>query len=110
MNRRSQIRCMAAIVFALFASVLNAQVRGTISGYVRDASSAVVPDASVRLVNEGTGASRDTTTNVDGFYQFLGLAPARIPSRWRTGALSDLRTAAFRSQSIKTCAPMSSSS
>jgi hypothetical protein len=75
MNRHFQVRCIALAIYALLASVLHAQTRGTISGYVRDASSAVIPGATVRLVNEATAAARETTTDSDGFYQFLGLAP-----------------------------------
>ena len=57
------------------ASGLEAQTRGTISGYVRDASNAVIPTAKVSLTNEQTGARRETAANEDGFYQFLGLGP-----------------------------------
>ncbi len=52
-----------------------AQVRGTISGYVKDATEAVLPGARVTLRNEQTGAQRETTSNQEGFYQFLGLTP-----------------------------------
>lgn len=50
-----------------------AQVRGTISGYVRDASGASVPNATVQITHESTGAKRQTTSNTEGFYQFLAL-------------------------------------
>ena len=66
-------------LIALFALLLTggaqAQVRGTIAGYVHDPSGAVIPNANVGLLSEQTGARREATTDSEGFYQFLGLSP-----------------------------------
>jgi hypothetical protein len=62
-----------AVVILLLAGALNAQVRGTIAGYVRDPSGAVITGATVGLANQQTGAHRETVTDSEGFYQFLGL-------------------------------------
>src|SRR3954449_2693799 len=63
-------------VFGMISpSILHAQVRGTISGYVRDPSGAVITGAKVALLNEQTGARRDAASDAEGFYQFLGLTP-----------------------------------
>src|SRR5260370_37853389 len=43
-------------------------------GVVNDALGGVIAKAAVRLTNS-SGASLDTTTNRDGFYEFKGLAP-----------------------------------
>lgn len=43
---------------------------GQIAGFVRDETGAVVPGASVTATNEGTGESKKTTTNSDGYYVF----------------------------------------
>ncbi len=48
--------------------------RTSLNGVVTDPSGGVIAKASVRLTN-GTGASLDTTTNRDGYYEFKGLAP-----------------------------------
>ncbi|SEC22249.1 TonB-dependent receptor [Terriglobus roseus] len=48
---------------------------GNISGIVRDASGAVVPGATVTLINSGTGAKRDVTTDSDGHYVATFLQP-----------------------------------
>ncbi len=69
------LRIIALCTFALFvAGRLQAQVRGTIAGYVRDSTGAVIPAAKVALMSEQTGARRETSTDAEGFYQFLGLS------------------------------------
>ncbi len=47
---------------------------GGLSGVVTDPSGSVIAKVAVRLTAAG-GASLDTTTNRDGFYEFKGLAP-----------------------------------
>jgi hypothetical protein len=47
---------------------------GGLSGVVTDPSGSVIAKAVVRLTTS-SGASLDTTTNRDGFYEFKGLAP-----------------------------------
>jgi Carboxypeptidase regulatory-like domain len=47
---------------------------GGLTGLVRDPSGTVVAEASVS-VTDGSGASRDTTTNKEGIYEFKELSP-----------------------------------
>ncbi len=55
--------------------ILQAQTpTGGFNGVVTDPSGSVIAKAAVRLTNAG-GASLDTSTNRDGFYEFKGLAP-----------------------------------
>ena len=60
------------VVFAvaLFAASASAQVRiaGAISGVVIDSSDLVVPGATVQLKDEGTGITKQTTTNRSGLF------------------------------------------
>jgi hypothetical protein len=44
--------------------------RGTVTGTITDPTGGVVPGASVKLTSAGTGVSRETVTNADGFYRF----------------------------------------
>ena len=44
-------------------------------GTVQDSSGAVVPDASVKLVNEGTRVTFETTTSAAGAYAFEAVQP-----------------------------------
>ena len=50
---------------------------GAISGVVRDGSGAVVPNASVTVINTGTGAKRDLTSDGEGHYVAGFLQPGR---------------------------------
>lgn len=63
------------LLFFLSIGSLHAQApSGSVSGVVTDPSGAVIAKSAVRLINS-SGASLDTTTNKDGFYEFKGLAP-----------------------------------
>src|SRR4029077_4898463 len=70
---------LLSLTFLLSILLIDASVNaqaptGGLSGVVTDPSGSVIAKASVRLTPP-TGASLDTTTNRDGFYEFKGLAP-----------------------------------
>ena len=70
---------LSIFVFLLFifsvGGNLHAQApTGGLSGVVTDPSGAVIAKAAVRLTS-ANGASLDTVTNRDGFYEFKVLAP-----------------------------------
>jgi len=46
---------------------------GSIQGSVTDATGAVIPGASIHVVQQGTNATSDATSNATGFYQVPGL-------------------------------------
>src|SRR5206468_12904374 len=52
-----------------------AQTLGTITGEVRDSSGLVVPGATVTVVNKATNATRTTTSNGVGLFDFPALQP-----------------------------------
>src|SRR5262245_52181082 len=68
---------VSVAILSLFAvSTVRAQVStGSIAGQVTDQSRAVVPSAAVTLINEGTGAERNTKTDPAGNYVFPLVAP-----------------------------------
>jgi hypothetical protein len=75
---RSRRACWFAVCLAVVAvclsipTLLSAQgTTGRIVGRVVDPGGAVLANVKVILVNEGTGVTRDTTTNESGDYQFL---------------------------------------
>ncbi|MEO5762205.1 MAG: carboxypeptidase-like regulatory domain-containing protein, partial [Vicinamibacteria bacterium] len=76
----AKIRVFAVILATIFGSwsqMASAQTdEGRITGIVRDASGGVVPGTTVVATNEQTGDSRETVTNTEGRYVFLGLRPA----------------------------------
>ena len=55
------------------ANTSEAQVAGTISGYVRDDSGAVVPGADVKATMVGQQLTRSTVTDETGFFNFLAM-------------------------------------
>src|SRR5260370_24363739 len=52
-----------------------AQFSGSIQGTVQDPAGAVVPNAKVQLKNTGTGVATATTSDAEGNYRFVSLAP-----------------------------------
>src|SRR5918995_3258186 len=67
-----------AILLALFAALaipgeVEAQVAGTISGYVRDESGAVIPGADVMATMVGQQVKRNTVTDERGFFNLLAM-------------------------------------
>ena len=52
---------------------IEAQVAGTISGYVRDESGAVIPGADVKATMIGQQTTRSAVTDETGFFNFLAM-------------------------------------
>jgi hypothetical protein len=74
MKNRSVLTIVLALLI-LSATNLQAQfTSATLTGVVSDPSGAVVPQAKVKLVNEKSHDTRDTITNNDGYYTFVGVA------------------------------------
>lgn len=63
------------VVLGLFAGAAHAQFNGNVRGIVLDPSGAGVPNVKVALVNTATEISAGTTTDGDGNFQFISLAP-----------------------------------
>ena len=61
-------------VFSLGAFAQNAN--SSIKGTIQDTHGSVVSGATVTLTNLGTNQSVSTTSNAEGFYTFVNLAPA----------------------------------
>src|SRR5262249_43204448 len=52
-----------------------AQTLGTITGEVKDSTGAVIPGVTVTVTNKATNATRTTTTNEVGLFDFPALPP-----------------------------------
>lgn len=61
-------RFALALLFACVLPAAAQQGRGSILGSVTDGSGAAVPAASVRILNTGTNAAFNTTSNEEGFF------------------------------------------
>src|SRR5204863_4935591 len=91
MHRKSRF---ILVIFALLglASVLPAQVAtGNIVGRVTDASGAVVAGIEVTAVNPATGVTSRGTTDDQGIYRLLYLAPASYNLTYRKSGFSTLQ-------------------
>src|SRR5690348_12860982 len=73
MNRYHTL--LALFVCLLSSAAAFGQTKGTISGYVTDTTGAMIPGVKVTETEEQTRATRSTTTDSRGFYQFLALGP-----------------------------------
>ncbi|HWH59660.1 MAG TPA: carboxypeptidase-like regulatory domain-containing protein, partial [Terriglobales bacterium] len=59
----------------LLTSPAWAQFTSNVQGVVQDSSGAVISKATVTLTNQATQASRSTTSDADGNFRFVSLAP-----------------------------------
>ncbi len=65
-----------SLALALLASFAFAQTdTGSIGGFVKDPAGGVVPKAKVTVVNEGTGATENLTSDASGYYIAPNLPP-----------------------------------
>jgi Carboxypeptidase regulatory-like domain len=67
---------LLAALAPYFVGIAHAQGLGTIVGTITDPSGALVPGATVRVMDEGTSQSRETTTSAQGYYVFPSLRPS----------------------------------
>ena len=71
-------RLLLVLAFFCAAALAHAQVdRATLGGEVRDQTSAVVPKAAVIVTNVATNVSTRLSTNAEGAYLAVNLAPGR---------------------------------
>ncbi len=70
---RAVMCVFACLLLSVFAA---AQLPvSTLNGTVTDPQSAAVGGAKVTITNQGTGVSRETTTDTSGFYTFANVVP-----------------------------------
>ena len=73
---RISVSLLVTVLVLLTAGVANAdELYGKIRGTVTDASAAVMPGVELKLTNEGTATSLETTSGPDGAFQFINLKP-----------------------------------
>jgi hypothetical protein len=77
-SKRAVDRAVFVILSVLFAALsfsidVDAQVAGTISGYVRDESGAVIPGADLKATMVGQQLTRSVVSDETGFFNFLAM-------------------------------------
>ena len=75
MHKRISFWIMLALALSC-AGGLYAFATGSVAGFVKDGTGAVVPGAKITLTNTSTNVAVNATSDVNGEYQFLQLAPS----------------------------------
>jgi len=68
-------------LIAVTTSIAFAQANAKVSGTVTDPNGASVPGATVKLINQATKIEAETTSNEDGYYNFVNVNPAMYTLR-----------------------------
>jgi Carboxypeptidase regulatory-like domain/TonB-dependent Receptor Plug Domain len=89
-KRSGQFSLVLSIILSGLVSVSEAQVTGTISGYVKDPSAAAVPGADVTAVMVAQQITRTTQTNSEGFYNFVAMLPGVYEITFEAGGFQKL--------------------
>src|SRR5437016_1329489 len=76
MGKRKSTCILAMLLCLVSAGSVLASPVGNIAGVVKDASGAYMPGVKVTLTNTATNAKQEATTDANGAFQFLQLAPA----------------------------------
>jgi tetratricopeptide (TPR) repeat protein len=75
MKKHSKSVMLLALLFAMSAVPLWADLTGTVKGVVKDQSGKPMDGATIELVNTDTGRKYELKTNSKGEYQSIGIAP-----------------------------------
>jgi hypothetical protein len=82
-------------LIAAAASTAFAQANAKVSGIVTDPNGAAVPGAAVKLINQATKIEVETTTNDNGFFNFVNVNPAMYTLRVEVKGFKGVQTAPF---------------
>ena len=90
--KRSLGRLYLMCGLALFSCIamVEAQVTGSISGYLKDTSGAAVPGASVTAVMVEQQVTRKVQTDEEGFYNFVAMLPGTYQISFEAGGFQKL--------------------
>src|SRR5215213_5539162 len=75
-NLPGKICCLGLFIILTAALATAQQGRGTLRGLITDELGAAIVGANV-TITDATGAQKKTTTNGEGVYNFVGLAPGK---------------------------------
>jgi hypothetical protein len=89
-------RTITLLMFiAVAASIAFAQANAKVSGTVTDPNGAAVPGAAVKLINQATKIEVESTTNEDGYFNFVNVNPAMYTLRVEVAGFKGLQSAPF---------------
>jgi len=104
MRRIVLLSTMLALIFGMVSRSWAQTATGQIMGTIKDASGAVMAGAKVKISNEQTGLTRETTTSDTGDYVFP-LLPTGVysVSAEQQGFIRWPNSPTLRSSSIRSC-------
>src|ERR1044072_197233 len=83
------------LLIAAAASIAFAQANAKVSGTVTDPNGAAVPGARVKLINQAKRTNPATTTNDDGYFNFVNVNPAMYTLRVEVQGFKGVQSAPF---------------
>src|ERR1044071_3324243 len=83
------------VLIAAAASIALGQANAKVSGTVTDPNGAAVPGAVVKLINQATRIEVETTTNEDGYFNFVNVNPAMYTLRVEVSGFKGVQSAPF---------------
>src|SRR5262249_30981859 len=83
------------LLLAATASIAFAQANGKVSGTVTDPNGAAVPGATVKLINQATKIEANTTSNDDGYFNFVNVNPTMYTLRVEVRGFKGVQSAPF---------------
>ena len=92
----SMTRSIASLVVIIAAvSVALAQANAKVSGTVTDPNGAAVPGGAVKLINQATKIEVESTSNGDGYFNFVNVNPGMYLLRVEVQGFKGVQTAPF---------------
>src|SRR5262245_46208187 len=83
------------VVIIAGVSIAFAQANGKVSGSVTDPNGAAVPGATVKLINQATKIEANTTSNDDGYFNFVNVNPTMYTLRVEVSGFKGVQSAPF---------------
>ena len=91
MSTKHLFGCNGLIFLLLSASSAYAQFSGSIEGIVRDPSGGRIPRATLTLLSTTTNVTKSTTSDADGNYRFVSLAPGEYQISAKAQGFSEVK-------------------
>ncbi|HEU4870970.1 MAG TPA: carboxypeptidase-like regulatory domain-containing protein, partial [Pyrinomonadaceae bacterium] len=83
------------VLMSAAVSIVVAQANAKVSGTVSDPNGAAVPGATVKLINQATKIEVETTSNEDGYFNFVNVNPAMYTLRVEVAGFKGVQSAPF---------------
>jgi Carboxypeptidase regulatory-like domain len=96
LNNRALLRAMSGLVVFVVCPLLYGQANGSFSGTVTDKTGSVIAGATLKITSQGTGLSREASTDASGHYLVpllpVGFYTVRVESKgFQAAEQKDLR-------------------